>query len=100
MQSKENWCSRTEILLGAEGIEKLENATVAVFGIGGVGGFATEALARSGVGTLELIDHDTVSVSNLNRQIVALHSTVGKYNPGDSQCPLSLPQLPMLLSQH
>ena len=79
MQSKENWCSRTEILLGAEGIEKLENATVAVFGIGGVGGFATEALARSGVGTLELIDHDTVSVSNLNRQIVALHSTVGKY---------------------
>lgn len=79
MQSKENWCSRTEILLGAEGVEKLGNATVAVFGIGGVGGFATEALARSGVGTLELIDHDTVSVSNLNRQIVALHSTVGKY---------------------
>ena len=79
MQSKENWCSRTEILLGTEGVEKLGNATVAVFGIGGVGGFATEALARSGVGTLELIDHDTVSVSNLNRQIVALHSTVGKY---------------------
>lgn len=79
MQNKENWCSRTEILLGAESIEKLGNATVAVFGIGGVGGFAAEALARSGVGHLELIDYDTVSVSNINRQIVALHSTVGKY---------------------
>ena len=79
MQNKENWCSRTEILLGAENIKKLENSTVAVFGIGGVGGFAAEALARSGIGHLELIDHDTVSVSNINRQIVALHSTVGKY---------------------
>ena len=79
MQNKETWCSRTEILLGAENIKKLENAMVAVFGIGGVGGYATEALARSGVGHLELIDHDTVSVSNINRQIVALHSTVGKY---------------------
>lgn len=79
MQNKETWCSRTEILLGAENIKKLENATVAVFGIGGVGGYATEALARTGVGHLELIDHDTVSVSNINRQIVALHSTVGKY---------------------
>ena len=79
MQNKESWCSRTEILLGAESIKKLEKATVAVFGIGGVGGFAAEALARSGVGNLELIDHDTVSVSNINRQIVALHSTVGKY---------------------
>lgn len=79
MQNNETWCSRTEILLGTDSIKKLENATVAVFGIGGVGGFATEALARSGIGTLELIDHDTVSVSNINRQIVALHSTVGKY---------------------
>ena len=79
MQNKESWCSRTEILLGAESIKKLEKATVAVFGIGCVGGFAAEALARSGVGNLELIDHDTVSVSNINRQIVALHSTVGKY---------------------
>ena len=79
MQNKESWCSRTEILLGAESVKKLEKATVAVFGIGGVGGFAAEALARSGVGNLELIDHDTVSVSNINRQIVALHSTVGKY---------------------
>ena len=79
MENKETWYSRTAILLGAESIEKLENATVAVFGIGGVGGFAAEALARSGVGNLELIDHDTVSVSNINRQIVALCSTVGKY---------------------
>lgn len=79
MHNHESWCSRTEILLGTENVRKLENATVAVFGIGGVGGFAAEALARSGVGTLELIDHDTVSVSNLNRQIVALHSTLGKY---------------------
>lgn len=79
VENKENWYSRTEILLGAESIKKLKNATVAVFGIGGVGGFAAEALARSGVGHLELIDHDTVSVSNINRQIVALHSTVGKY---------------------
>ena len=79
MQNKETWCSRTEILLGAGIVEKLAQATVAVFGIGGVGGFAAEALARSGIGRLELIDHDTVSVSNINRQIVALHSTVGKY---------------------
>ena len=79
MQNKEKWNSRTEILLGTEGISTLANATVAIFGIGGVGGHAAEALARSGVGNLELIDHDTVSLSNLNRQIVALHSTIGKY---------------------
>lgn len=79
MLNQETWLSRTEILLGAENVKRLEDMTVAVFGIGGVGGFAAEALARSGVGNLELIDHDTVSVSNINRQIVALHSTVGKY---------------------
>ena len=79
VQNKETWYGRTEILLGAEGVKNLAQATVAVFGVGGVGGFAAEALARSGVGKLELIDHDTVSVSNMNRQIVALHSTVGKY---------------------
>ena len=79
MQNKETWCSRTEILLGTDSIGRLARASVAVFGIGGVGGFAAEALARSGIGRLELIDHDTVSVSNINRQIVALHSTVGKY---------------------
>ena len=79
MLNKDNWCSRTEALLGTEGVKRLENSTVAVFGIGGVGGYVAEALARSGVGHLELIDHDTVSVSNINRQIVALRSTVGKY---------------------
>lgn len=70
--------SRTEALLGTDGLQRLRDARVAVFGIGGVGGFVAEALARSGVGTLDLIDHDTVSVSNLNRQIIALRSTVGK----------------------
>ena len=68
---------RTEMLLGSAAIEKLQNARVAVFGLGGVGGYAVEALARSGVGSLDLIDSDRVSVSNLNRQILATHSTVG-----------------------
>ena len=68
---------RTEMLLGRDAIEKLHSARVAVFGLGGVGGYAVEALARSGVGSLDLIDSDTVSVSNLNRQILATHSTVG-----------------------
>ena len=71
--------SRTANLLGDTAMEKLKNARVAVFGIGGVGGYAVEALARSGVGALDLIDKDKVSVSNINRQIIALHSTVGKY---------------------
>ena len=69
--------SRTEQLLGPEAMEKLKRARVAVFGIGGVGGYAAEALARSGIGALELIDSDTVAPSNLNRQIIALHSTIG-----------------------
>ena len=68
---------RTAMLLGAEAIETLKNARVAVFGIGGVGGYTVEALARSGIGAMDLIDHDTVSVSNINRQILATHSTVG-----------------------
>ena len=68
---------RTEMLLGRDAIEKLHSARVAVFGLGGVGGYAVEALARSGVGSLDLIDSDTVSVSNLNRQLLATHSTVG-----------------------
>lgn len=68
---------RTEMLLGSAAIAKLQNARVAVFGLGGVGGYVVEALARSGVGSLDLIDSDTVSVSNLNRQILATHSTVG-----------------------
>ena len=71
--------SRTGLLLGAEGIERLARARVAVFGTGGVGGFAVEALARSGVGALDLIDDDRVCLSNLNRQIIALHSTLGQY---------------------
>lgn len=71
--------SRTEMLLGPEGMERLARARVAVFGIGGVGGHAAEALARSGVGALDLIDDDRVALSNLNRQIIALQSTVGQY---------------------
>ena len=68
---------RTQMLLGTQAVEKLQKARVAVFGIGGVGGYTVEALARSGIGCLDLIDHDTVSLSNLNRQILATHSTVG-----------------------
>ncbi|MBR4209148.1 MAG: tRNA threonylcarbamoyladenosine dehydratase [Lachnospiraceae bacterium] len=70
---------RSEMLLGKERMEKLKKARVAVFGLGGVGGYVVEALARSGVGALDLIDHDQVSISNLNRQILALHSTIGMY---------------------
>ena len=69
--------SRTQILLGEAAVEKLKNARVAVFGVGGVGGYTVEALARCGIGQLDLIDSDTVSVSNINRQILATHSTVG-----------------------
>jgi tRNA A37 threonylcarbamoyladenosine dehydratase len=68
---------RTALLLGAGAMEKLAKARVAIFGLGGVGGYVAEALARSGVGALELIDHDTISLSNINRQVLALHSTVG-----------------------
>lgn len=71
--------SRTELILGKKAMERLARARVAVFGIGGVGGYVAEALARSGVGALDLVDNDTVSESNINRQIIALHSTVGKY---------------------
>lgn len=71
--------SRTELLIGTGGVEKLKNAHVAVFGVGGVGGYVVEALTRSGVGTLDLIDKDVVSLSNLNRQIIATHGTIGKY---------------------
>ena len=69
---------RTRLLVGDEPVERLRNARVAVFGVGGVGGFCVEALARAGVGTLHLYDDDTVSESNLNRQIAALHSTLGQ----------------------
>jgi tRNA A37 threonylcarbamoyladenosine dehydratase len=71
--------SRTQLLLGKEAMEKLHNSRVAVFGIGGVGGYTVEALARSGVGALDLIDDDKVCLTNLNRQIVATRKTVGQY---------------------
>ena len=71
--------SRTEMLLGEEGMKALSEARVAVFGLGGVGGYVTEALARSGVGALDLIDHDRICLSNLNRQILATEKTVGRY---------------------
>ena len=74
----ENAFSRTEMLLGGAALEKLKQARVAIFGVGGVGGYVVEALVRAGVGTLDLIDNDTVSLSNLNRQIIALHSTIGQ----------------------
>lgn len=70
--------SRAELLLGKEKLEKLRKARVAVFGIGGVGSFAAEAIARGGVGHIALIDGDTVSLTNINRQLVALHSTIGR----------------------
>ncbi len=70
--------SRTELLLGGEAMAKLKNAKVAVFGLGGVGGYVAEALARSGIGSLELIDHDTISITNINRQILATYSTIGQ----------------------
>jgi len=68
---------RTQMLLGRSAVEKLQKARVAVFGIGGVGGYTVEALARSGIGQIDVIDNDTISVSNINRQILATHSTVG-----------------------
>ncbi|MDO4501058.1 MAG: tRNA threonylcarbamoyladenosine dehydratase [Erysipelotrichaceae bacterium] len=69
---------RSELILGEEALDKLSKARVAVFGIGGVGSYVCEALARCGVGQLDLIDNDVVSMSNINRQLVALHSTIGK----------------------
>ena len=71
--------SRTRLLLGDEGADRLREAHVALFGLGGVGGYAAEALARAGIGHIDLIDNDTVSLTNLNRQLLALHSTVGQY---------------------
>lgn len=74
-----NQFSRTELLLGKEAMEKLFSSRVAVFGVGGVGGYVVEALARAGVGTLDLIDNDKVCPSNINRQIYATHKTIGRY---------------------
>lgn len=74
-----NQFSRTELLFGKEKMEKLFSAHVAIFGIGGVGGYVVEALARSGIGKLDLIDNDTVCLTNINRQIIATHDTIGQY---------------------
>ena len=74
-----NQFSRTQLIFGEEAMEKLADSRVAVFGIGGVGGYTVEALARSGVGELDLIDDDKVCLTNINRQIYALKSTIGKY---------------------
>ena len=71
--------SRTQLLIGETGMERLRNARVAIFGIGGVGGYVCEALVRSGIGAFDLVDNDTVSFSNLNRQIIATHDTLGRY---------------------
>lgn len=75
----ENQFARTEALLGVEAMERLKESRVAIFGVGGVGGYVAEALVRSGVGAIDLIDRDKISITNLNRQIIALHSTVGKW---------------------
>ena len=74
----ENQFSRTELLIGEEGIEKLKNAKVAVFGIGGVGSYTVEGLVRAGIGEFILVDNDDISISNINRQIHANHKTIGK----------------------
>ena len=74
-----NQFSRTELLIGKEGINRLSESCVAVFGIGGVGGYVVEALVRSGIGSLVLVDNDKVTLTNLNRQIIATHKTIGRY---------------------
>ncbi len=75
----ENQFSRTESLIGPENLKKLKKSHIAIFGIGGVGGYVAEALARSGIGTLDIIDNDSVSLSNINRQIIATHSSIGRF---------------------
>ncbi len=76
---EKNFKMRTQLIVGEEGIEKLKNANVIVLGVGGVGSYAAEAIARAGVGNLTIVDFDDVDITNINRQIPALHSTVGKY---------------------
>ncbi len=73
-----NQFSRTEMLIGGAAVDRLHRSKIALFGLGGVGGCAAEALARAGIGHFDLIDNDTVSLTNLNRQIIALHSTIGR----------------------
>ena len=83
--NNETRLSRTEALIGKDAVQKLNNAKIAVFGLGGVGSYALEALARSGIGSFVLVDNDTISVSNINRQLLALHSTIGRYKT-DTAC--------------
>lgn len=75
---QKNWLERTELLIKENGIEKLQNANLLIVGLGGVGSFAAEFLARSGVGKMTIVDGDTVDITNINRQLPALHSTIGK----------------------
>ena len=76
---EKNFTTRTGLIIGDEGIEKLKNSNVIIFGVGGVGSFAAEAIARAGVGNMTIVDFDDVDITNINRQLPALHSTVGKY---------------------
>ncbi|MGL4914199.1 MAG: tRNA threonylcarbamoyladenosine dehydratase [Romboutsia sp.] len=76
---EKNFTTRTGLIIGEEGVEKLKNKNVIVFGVGGVGSFAAEAIARAGVGNMTIVDFDDVDITNINRQLPALHSTVGKY---------------------
>lgn len=75
----ENQFSRTELLIGQSGMDRLKSSHVAVFGVGGVGGYVVEALVRCGIGEIDIIDNDKVHITNLNRQIIATHSTIGEY---------------------
>ena len=76
---EKNFTTRTSLIIGDEGVEKLKNSSVIVFGVGGVGSFAAEAIARAGVGNLTIVDFDEVDITNIKRQLPALHSTVGRY---------------------
>ena len=76
---EKNFTTRTSLIIGDEGVDKLKNCNVIVFGVGGVGSFAAEAIARAGVGNLTIVDFDDVDITNINRQLPALHSTVGRY---------------------
>ena len=75
----DNIFTRTEMLIGKQDLEKLKKSKVIVFGVGGVGGYTVEALVRSNIGEITIVDYDTIDITNINRQIIALHSTVGKY---------------------
>lgn len=79
MSSEENQYQRTELLIGKEGLKRLHKASVCIFGLGGVGSFAAEALCRAGIGKFLLVDGDKISISNINRQLIATHSTIGRY---------------------